>query len=802
MLKVQRLGAAWLLGVLACAATAWAQGLDLEGRPVAEVRVSGVKQVDPQLVLNQVHLKAGDAYTAQAVDEDIQNITRLGRFSSVRVAVKQREDGALVVTYVVTESPLLADVQVVGNKVKNDQELLGLVLLRAGETRDDFLIKRGITQIEKAYKDAGYFRVSVSVDDKALEENDTLSFRVREGPQIKVREVAFVGNAVFTDKQLSSQIGTKKAVLILEKGAISEEQLVLDVAKLREFYLERGYLDVRVGREIRLTEDSKSARVEFRINEGSQYTVGAMTFQVKGHGVFSEGQLREAIPLQDGAVYSRVKLLKSRRALLNLYGKLGYLPDDRSGENVKKGLTDVRIDRVLHGETAKVDVIVTIIEGKRYRVGDVVISGNPRTQDRVVRRALRGVEPGRYYDVAGLDRSVQQVQRSRLFQEAKITIQGDPEDETRDALLEVREGRTGSVSIGASIGSDAGVVGALDYQQRNFDITDTPESLSEFLSGNAFRGAGQTFSISLAPGDEVSTYSVSWSEPRLFDSDYFLSLRGRSFDREREDYDEGRVGAFVTFGKRFGDVWSASVRGRYEAIDISSIDADAPIDVFNVGDDSDIAALALTVSRSTVDNRIFPTRGTRVVAGFEQAGALGGDYDFSKATAEFQAFFTVDEDFFERKTVLSIKSEIGYIFPDGESPLFERFYAGGHRSFRGFEFRGVGPRGLTSGPDLTFGTADDVVGDDPVGGDFVFLLGTEYNFPIWQEVLRGVLFVDSGTVQDDFAFDQYRVAVGAGIRLNVPFLGQAPFAFDFAVPLIKEPGDEERVFSFSLALPF
>jgi outer membrane protein insertion porin family len=99
-------------------------------------------------------------------------------------------------------------------------------------------------------------------------------------------------------------------------------------------------------------------------------------------------------------------------------------------------------------------------------------------------------------------------------------------------------------------------------------------------------------------------------------------------------------------------------------------------------------------------------------------------------------------------------------------------------------------------------TFDIKEGDDPVGGDFLFLLGFEYNFPIYQDIFRMVFFTDTGTVQEDIGFDEYRVSVGAGIRLKIPFLGQAPFAFDVAIPVLKQPEDETRLFSFDLAVPF
>lgn len=773
------------------ASSAWAQGVDVAGRPVAEVKVIGCKTVDPQLVLNQVRIEPGRPYDPKTVSRDIENITRLGRFKPpVKVDVKQNADGSVTVFYLVEEQPVLADVQVVGNKALTDQELLALVVLRGGDVQDEFLIKRGRRQIVEAYRDAGYFLSNVEVDEQTLEESSVLVFRVREGPRVKVRDVEFRGNKVFTNDQLDSKIGTQEYFFLLEKGELSDEKLDKDIASLRGFYSERGYIDVRVGRRIELSDDQKSARVVFEIDEGRQYRVGNIT--LRGTAIFSEAQIREAMPLKVGSVFSANTVKNSTEAVSNLYGRIGYLSREEGGS------TAVAIQRVPRPDEPVIDLIVNVREGKRYIVGDVIIRNNQQTQDKVIRRQLRGLEPGRPYDRPAMKLSEQRISDSSLFNEAKITIQGSPDDEVRDALVEVKEGRTGSLSFGAAVNSDAGIFGAIDLTQRNFDIADYPESWDEFISGQAFRGAGQSFRISLQPGQEVSNYSVSFSEPYLNDSDYFLSTslfwRTRDYDNNEGNYNEERLGGTVGLGKRFGDVWSATINAQYQQIEIFDLAPDAPVDAYAVEGNSALDSVAFAVVRNTTDSRIFPTQGSLTRAGIERFGLLGSDYTFTSFTARYNKFWTVHEDFFGRRTVLSIRAQVGYIFEDGEAPFFERYFAGGHSSFRGFRFRGVGPRGIRNDT--------GVLGDDPVGGDWTFLLGTEYNFPIYEEYIRGVFFVDSGTVQEDFGLDEYRVSVGAGVRLLLPFLGQAPFAFDLALPLMKEEGDETRVFSFSLALPF
>ena len=280
------------------------------------------------------------------------------------------------------------------------------------------------------------------------------------------------------------------------------------------------------------------------------------------------------------------------------------------------------------------------------------------------------------------------------------------------------------------------MLGAIDLVQRNFDIADVPESLGEFFTGKSFRGAGQFFAMTLQPGDELSRYSVQFREPYIFDSSYSFDTNLFFFEREREDWDEQRLGAHLGLGHRFGDVWSGSVRLRTEEIEISDIEASAPIDAFAVEGDSTITSINLIVSRNRTDNLIFPTSGNRLSLEINRTGVFGGDFDFTRAELTFKQFWPVDEDFFGRRTVVSLRLELGYIFEDDEAPLFERFYAGGHRNFRGFQFRGVGPRGVRADT-LT-------LGEDPVGGDWQFLLGLEYNFPIYKDVVRGVVFMDSG----------------------------------------------------------
>lgn len=762
-----------------------AQGIDPENRPISAVRFEGLNLVPEQLVRNTVRSTPGEAYNRETVRLDIIRLNRLGRFTRVIERVTQPgEDGSVVLTFVLTEAPLLTDVQVVGNKAIPDRKLLDAVRLQAGDPADPFLVENGITQITAAYEEQGYYVASVTIDRELLDETGVLIYRVREGPRIKIVGFEFEGNTTFTDNQLRGQIKSRKYFPIFVKGALSREQLELDAGAIRQYYQSRGFLDAQVGRRINLSPDEEDAVVVFVIDEGLQYSVADI--RVEGNTLFTAEQIEQNMTLVRGGVLGALERNRSRQAIIDEYGKLGFIE------------TQVDIIPLFLEDQAQVNLLVRINEGSPYLVGKIAVRGNAVTRDKVILRELRGLEPGRYFDRTGLDDTRQRLANSALFSEGTVTVLGDPGDEQRDVLVQVKEGQTGSIGFGAGVSSDAGLIGSIDVVQRNFDITDFPESVNEFITGQAFRGAGQFFALSLQPGNETSRYSISFREPYLFESDFFFDSSLFFFTREREDWDEQRIGAAFGIGQRFGDSWTASLRTRAEQVNISNLASDAPVDAFAVEGDNFVTSLGLILTRDTTDNPFTPSEGSRLELSLEQIGALGGDFTFTRIGIKHVVYWTVEEDFLGRKSVLSWRNQFGYIPQENEAPLFERFYAGGFRTFRGFDFRGVGPRGIIGGTGPNAGQ----LGDDPVGGDFLLLTSLQYEFPLVTDFLRGVVFTDQGTVQDDFGVSEWRVSIGAGIRMNIPFLGQAPFALDLAYPLLKQDGDETQVISFDLAIPF
>lgn len=768
----------------------------LEGRAITGIRFDGLQRTPEQFVMNQVRSAVGRPLDWDLVREDIRRLERLGEFRTIRAEVFPDDQGALLV-FTVEEAPIINNIVVVGNRQLSDERIAEVVnstvRLVEGVPVDEYRISQARRAIENLYRDEGFYQVEVTIDREELERDGIVTFRVREGERVRVTELRFTGNNAFEDRKLRPELSTETAGLF-EKGPLDPQLLEEDRVALTRFYRDRGYLDVRVSRDLRLAPNNKQVIVTYIIDEGPLYTLGEVAVlsaddESTPLEVFDPEQVIALMPMKRGDAFGVTEVRDLREKVRDAYFAMGYV-DAR---------VDVRERRV--PGTNRIDLEVFVSEGERFRTGVVTVVGNDITQARIVHRTL-DLKPEQYLDATKIEEGKRRLLGTRIFAAPgpetfgpRITIQPEDPDYPgyRDVLVEVEETNTSRLGFGASVSSDLGLAGSIELSSWNFDLFDTPDSFSEFIRGRAFRGAGQNFTLLLSPGTENSIYSIEMSDPYFLDSDYSLGGSGYFRQRELRQYDEDRLGARVRLGRRFGTQWVGALGVRVESINITDIDRDAPVDVYEVEDRSLITGLSGTLTRTTVDNRFRPTTGTRTELGVEQVGVFGGDYDFTKMTAEHTVFLPLEEDYLGRRTVLSLKVGAGWIPQDDEAPVFERLYLGG-RSFRGFDYRGIGPRGIRNDTGQ--------LGDDHVGGDFSFFAGLEVEKPLWKDIVSGVVFLDTGTVTDEIGFEDYRVAAGAGVRFYFPQLGQAPLAFDFAFPLIDYDGDDTRVFSFSIDIPF
>jgi outer membrane protein insertion porin family len=774
----------------------------LADRPVRSIRLVGLANVKEGLVQNQIRTRAGQPLNPQTVREDVERLIRLSKFRTVAGSAAPFPDGSVEVIFEFVETPIIAAVDIIGNTQIPNVEISPLINLLKDTPVDESQLGMARAAIERLYRDKGYFQAAVTVDQKELARGYVL-FRVAEGEQVRVAEIRFEGNNAFKAKQLTPNIKTTTAG-IFDTGPVDQEQLSRDATSLQEFYRDRGYLDVRADKQVIFSPNGKEAIVKFLIEEGPLYTLRGIRAELLGDDgrrsgrattVFSEAQIAGNMEIKAGDVYGVMKVDRSIAALKNAYLRMGYAD------------AAIAHERLRDPSSPQVDLLLLVHEGEPTKTGLVIITGNPITQDRVIQRENTDIRPDRPLDLSRENvrgRSITDFERrleeTNLFdpQPGSIRLTLQPEDPSnpgyRDVLVEVKETNTGSLSFGVGAGSDSGLVGLVSLKQRHFDIMDWPDSAEELFAGRAFRGAGQEFEISLQPGTQVQNYSISLSDPALFDTDYSGGVSGFFLKRDYDQYNEGRMGGRLSLGRRFGERWIGAITFRADNVKISSIDPSAPEELFAVAGSNIITGVSAKLTRTTVDSRLRPTTGARTTLEIERVGALGGDFDFTRLSFDHQLFIPVYESFLGYRSVLSWKTQASYI-PEGSSnaPIFERLYLGG-RTMRGFRFRTVSPKGIRNDT--------HVLGSDPIGGSWLFFTGVELQQPIFKDIVSGVAFIDSGTVSNHPGFSQYRASIGLGLRISVPQLGPAPLAFDFGFPIMKEPGDKRRFFSFTLDVPF
>lgn len=810
-----------------------------ENRPIAAVLVRGSitaegtrTQLSPeayQQALNVLVSKAGGIFDAQVVRDDVRQLNRLGLFQRVEIYAGLTDDGEVELAFDLLERMQVIDVQVTGNTEISDAEIRSVIDVIPGTPIDRFQIDRSARRVEELYRAKGYYFVRVNLDEEELTDTGLVIFRVLEGNRLKVTAIRFTGNEAFENKKLRREVNTKQAN-IFRRGQLDDSVLDVDIANLIEFYRDRGYLDVRADRLIQPAPNGREAIVTYLIEEGPLYTMREVQVDIVtpdgADQVFTREQIAGLMSIKPGDVYSVRDLDESMTTIREAYGQMGYI--DAVVERLERRDEDEPL----------VDLVVAISEGGRSRVGEVIIQGNDLTRQEVIRRQIE-LKPTRPLDSNAMERSKTRLRLLRLFNDrtgAKVTPQESgveffaevwddefvprarreqqtsenadgveqeqtdpitltlsPPDNTtfRDVLIEIEETNTGSFDLGGAVSSDSGVIGRIAITQRNFDLSDTPDSFGEFISGRAFRGGGQTFQIEALPGNEVQTFRISLSEPYLFESNYSGSASAFFRKRDFDEFDEERYGGTLGLGRRFGTRWIGNLNFRYNEIELSDIDPARPVDVFRDAMPTTLVGLSASLSRNTLDSRTRPTKGSRSSISIEQ---VVGDYQFTPINLRHNTFIPIREDYLGRSTILKLSTQVGYI-PQGrdDTPTYERYYSGGQQ-FRGFEFRTISPKGIRNDNGLP--------SDDPVGGTYQFFLGAEIHQPIYEDILSIVGFVDSGTVTFDPGFDDYRVAVGFGFRIFMPALSPAPLAFDFGFPIVKEDGDKQRLFTFSVDLPF
>jgi outer membrane protein insertion porin family len=351
----------------------------------------------------------------------------------------------------------------------------------------------------------------------------------------------------------------------------------------------------------------------------------------------------------------------------------------------------------------------------------------------------------------------------------------------------VTEAQTGRLMFGVGVNSDAGLIGSFVLEENNFDITRWPTSWRDLSDGTALRGNGERFRAEAYPGEFVSRYSLMWQTSNFLDTDFSFGVSGFYYQRFLPGWDEERLGGRITLGYQINKWWSVTTAFRLESVELDNFATLTPLSLITEASGQNfLSSVRTAIAHDTRDSSFLPTSGHFFEAAFEQAF---GDFVYPRLELQGTQHYTVHERLDGGgRHVLSVHGQVAW--SDSGTPLFERYFAGGYQSFRGFSYRGVSPR----------------AGGIRVGGDALVLASVQYSMPApfaADDMVRLVAFTDVGTVEDtedSLKLDRFRATVGFGLRLRIPAMGPAPLAFDFGFPVASEVSDDEQIFSFYIGV--
>jgi outer membrane protein insertion porin family len=728
--------------------------------------VEGNKAVDEGLIRANSGLIVGSEITGDDIQNAIRQIWKLKLFSDVQILLENEVPQGAFLKIVVVEYPRLEKIEVSGNKKLKKDEVEKVLDFYPGQVLRPDQVTAAKNKLLDKYAAEGYLLAQVEVQTFTNQETgkSVLRFDIEEGKKVKIKEVNIYGNeehekkgvifplslfnwAVewmipddpFTEGKLRAQMKETKAKGIFRSGEFKEEKYQEDLKNLVAYFKNHGYRDAAITADsIQYTEDRRRLIVKIWMDPGTLYYFGDFSFS--GNTLYTEDELKKLLLVQKGELYDQEKLDRSAREnLTNLYYDRGYIYVNVSPVEIPVGKDTINVH-------------FKITEGNEFKVRLINIEGNTKTHENVIRREFV-LNPGETFDVSKLRRSAREVTILNYFSNIIPDVQ-PVNDQEVDLYFRVEEKSTDQVQVSAGYSQRDGVIGSLGFTMPNLF------------------GSGKRFSLDWQFGKIYRTFSISLTEPWLFDTptlvgiSFFNTRRGGSY----YGFDENIIGGSLRVGRRlrwpddyFRVDWIYRLERAVYSNFTSSFAASNPRGL--VEDEPRLSSGVTTIlTRDSRDNPEFPTVGSVNRYSVEIAGGpFLGDDQFHKHTFSTEWYTPI-----LGKLVLYSDTEMGVMGAlkntSSAVPYIEQFFMGGSGlslgvPLRGYDERTVGPQ---SGPYAE-------------GGKTMFKQSLELRVPIVYNPTIFVLgFAEAGNVwlnlENTDLFDLRR-SVGLGVRLYMPMIG-------------------------------
>ncbi len=728
------------------------QSRQAQGRPILikDLVVEGVKRVQEAVVLGRVKSTVGSPFNPGILSDDIRAIFGLGFFDDVQLRVEDFE-GGVKVTFVVSERPFVRDVDFAGNKHANLADLQEKIDLKLGNVYNPVDVQRALEKLRDYYEDEGYFEVQITPNVEKFADGDVrVVFSIVEGRQIKIDKIVFKGNTGLKEKQLKDALATRERQYFILRGKVQRQRLDEDVERLLALYNDYGYIQARVeSTDIKVDRERALVTVTFTVVEGPQFRVGEV--KTVGLTLLPEQEVLRQVKFKSGDLFSRSAIRDSVKNIENLYSAIG-----RASADVAPKTEQVTGQQVFN-------VTFDIIEGPEVSVERINISGNARSQDKILRRELP-LREGELYTLQKKERARQKLVNLGYFEKVDITTQPGSDKTKIIVNVDVTERATGLFSIGGGYSSVDSFVGTLDLAQRNF------------------LGRGWEVALRIRGGAMTQQGTISFTDPWFLDRPLAVGGDIYSSDRTFDEYRYRSIGGGPRIGHPFAEYWRWNLGYRASQDRITNLSETAAPALREQAGTRVTSAVSANLSRDDRDIVTTPTKGGQVSIGNDFAG-LGGDFRYMKTIAFVTRYQPIWLDH-----ILAGRIEGGYGFgwSDQPLPLFERFYLGGPNSIRSVKFRNLSPQ--------------DEFGNR-IGGSSEVLGNLEYLVPL-PFGIRLAGFFDIGNAfgfGKDFDLAELRKAGGGGVRWQSPF---GPIRIDYGINLDRKQGEDFGAFHFSVGTPF